>query len=67
MYQVIAYERDRYDTKTLILNHRRMGVKSFETAVKWLREHKFAELRKSTASGFTTVAVIIKGQITWRE
>jgi hypothetical protein len=65
MYQVIAYERDRYDTKTLIRNHKRMGVKSFDVAVKWLREHQFAELRKSTPSGFATVAVIQRGQITF--
>lgn len=65
MYQVIAYERDRYDTVTLIRNHRRMGVKSFDVALKWLRQHQFAELKKSTENGFQTVAIINKGRITY--
>lgn len=64
MYQVIAYERDRYDTCTLIRNHRRMGVKSLHTAFRWLKQYKFAELKKSTSSGMTTIAIVKNGVIT---
>jgi len=65
MYQVIAYVRDRADTCTHVINHRRMGVKSFDVAVKWLKQHQYAELRKSTERGFEAVAVINKGHITY--
>jgi hypothetical protein len=65
MYQVIAYERDQYDRCTLIRNHRRMGVKSFDVALKWLRQYQFAVVNKSTENGWSPVAVIKKGQVTF--
>jgi hypothetical protein len=63
MYQVLSYERDRYDRVTLIRNHRRMGAKSFETALRWLKEHKFGELREQKSGGFQTVAIVKNGQV----
>ena len=66
VYQVLEYERDRWDTTTEIRNLRRMGFRDINTAERWATRCRFAEIRESSPKGAICIAVVINHKLTWR-